>query len=208
MNRNWEKFIKASKRYASYYETGDDESKEADIIRCWLDSKYRGNPPFLKRSHLIDGQDPPDFVFERENSETLGVEITELVDRETVYQWSKGNQQYYIWNASEIAKRVESILRTKERKIEKKHGDDLSMFTDLWLLIHTDEGTLRYEMLKEAFNQKEIKSSVFSQIHILMAPEPYAGGYLEGDPENHPLSDRNVNQLYEIECQPDGCPKN
>ena len=201
MKRYPEKLIKASGRYASYYETGDPKSKEADIIERWLDSKYRGKHPFTRVSHQTDGDDPPDFVLEKENEGILGIEITELVDQETVRQWSQGKHEYYIWNSREISERIEAILRTKEDKVLKKHNHNLMHFNDIFLLIHTDEGTLRFEMIKEAFREKKIVSSVFSQIHIIMPPKPNSKPYVEGDPENHPLSDRKVNQLYELKCE-------
>jgi hypothetical protein len=204
MKEDLTKFIKALGRYASYYETGDTRSKEADIIRCWLDSKYRGRHQFVSGAHQTDGDDPPDFVLQKENERPFGIEITELVDQEAVRQWSKGNHEYYIWKPKEIQERVEAILRNKEDKILKKHNHDLSDFEDLLLLIHTDEATLRFDMLQDALNEKRLVSKVFSQIHIMMPPTPNADPYVEGDLENHPLSDRNVNQLYELKCQQDG----
>lgn len=202
MNPGHKVRMKAFSRYAPYYEMENDESKEADIIRCWKDSKYRGDHPFVSGKHLTQNEDPPDFVLKTNEDSVVGVEITELVDQQTVSDWHKGNQHYYMWSSEEIPKRVEAILRKKEGKLLKKHQGDLSAFDDMLLLIHTDEGTLRFEMIEEAFKEQILTSSVFSQIDIIMPPKPRCQGYLEGDPENHPLSDRNVNQLYQLKCQP------
>lgn len=205
MNEERDNVFKAMNRInSSYYETGNKDSKEAGVVDCWLMANYGASCPFNEIAYLKDGEDPPDCILKGKNGDTLGVEMTELVHQETrtksvkrePKRKSKREYDYYDWTPEKVLEKVIEIHRTKEKKIIKRYENNQSQFTELLLLIHTNEGAINFSMLSKAFEGKKITLGVFSHIHIIRPPEPRTDGFIEADF----FSKRNVNQLYQIEC--------
>lgn len=167
-------------------------------MRCWSQSKFRGSFPYLKGNHLKPPHDPPDFSFPTENGDPIGIEATELVDQDTVARWAKGGTEYFIWTPEVVRQKVTDLIRSKEKKLKEKLSSSQRKYSHLILLIHTDEGTISYKLLRKAFDKAPVESCLFDEIDIIMPPEPDGRPY-ENTPEfNDPFSDRNVNCLYSL----------
>ena len=137
----------AERGYADFDSWPDRSTKELGLGRDLaeaLDAKWG-----LKLSDLRatePNQDPPDLLA----SGHIGIEVTELVDQESVgeavrqVKAGESPSQYHDWTASEFLARLREIVSRKD-SAQPKISEPLQEY---WLLIHTDEPGLTPQMVK------------------------------------------------------------
>jgi hypothetical protein len=143
------------RRYASFFEwRGEDRErgkqvKERSIV-CDLFKSLEKDAGCILFKTVGYGDNPPDCVATDMNDNPIGVEVTELVDEETVKLRSKGCRPDKDWTSNEVIEKVKSILRKKSNLLTKRP----SKYTNFFLVLHTDEPDLRWK-----FRAGELASS-------------------------------------------------
>ena len=129
--------------YASFFEwkNPDDPSlgkkiKERGIVCDLIESleKDTGQPLFKAVRY---GEDPPDSVATDTLGNSIGFEVTELVDQRTIEARCRGFGERKEWKTGELLNMLNDILWDKSLKLKK------SSYTRNILVIYTDEPDLR-----------------------------------------------------------------
>ena len=85
------------------------------------------------------GENPPDAVATDTTGNSVGFEVTELVDEQTVKLWARGLGRDKEWEIEEVIRKIEQILCDKSKKLAA------SSYPKNILVMHTDEGDLRWK---------------------------------------------------------------
>lgn len=108
---------------------------ELGIVRELLNSMHHDGDMRYRNARSVNG-DWPDCEVDDEVGNTIGAEVTELVDREAVEREQKGEMDFSYRTDGEIKEQVRSILAHKDLK--SSHG---GYYSKVILVIHTDEFT-------------------------------------------------------------------
>jgi hypothetical protein len=126
--------------YASFFDWPDKKMKELGILKTLFESmECQGFCPF--HSPSVSEKDPPDCVAFGQDQQRVAFEVTELVSEKAVKMNKEGKEVYFEWTESTTIEAVEMILRKKESRLR---NIDRSQYSELVLVIHTDEPTLLY----------------------------------------------------------------
>lgn len=92
---------------------------------------------------IVQGDDPPDIVFEADRGKRYGIELTELVNKAAITAKIKNDDALYSrellnWNQQNTCERIESLLNAKQLAAENVSG----LYERYIVLIHTDETML------------------------------------------------------------------
>lgn len=147
------KEIKKERRYANFFEGGTKELKEIFISKEWLDTYGINNGYSEDTLTTIDDQ-WPDCEIKTNSGELCGIEVTELVDAESIQRTEKGEDVYRQWSNEDIIEAIEERLNSKNTKT---HG---GKYKKLIVIIHTDEFEIVFDdrnaaIKKHCFHEME-----------------------------------------------------
>lgn len=108
---------------------------ERGVVRELLNSMHHDGDMRYRNARSVN-DDWPDCEVDDESGNTVGVEVTELVDEEAVRKAQKGEMVFSYWTDGEIKEQVSRILTRKDLK--SSHG---GLYSKVILVIHTDEFT-------------------------------------------------------------------
>lgn len=168
---------KMQRRHANFFEFWKKSVKEAGIFEEFIAKleEHLGVP--IKEWDLADN-DPPDIIAVLDNSQIVGVELTELVNRDAIEAQIQKPETYsgiaLSFGAEEALTTINSIIDSKSGKL----GHLASTYDQLILLIHTDEIMLTSadfvkSMQKHTFNS----SDVFDSVHLMFSYETDSKSY-------------------------------
>lgn len=168
---------KKPRKHANFFEFWKKPVKETGIFEEFITKleEHLGVP--IKSWKLADN-DPPDIVAELENGQTIGVELTELVNKDAIDAQIHKPEAYsgiaLNFGADEALIKINSIIDSKSDKLRNV----VSMYDQLILLIHTDEIMLTSAtFVKSMQNHKLHSSNVFNSVHLMFSYEPASKSY-------------------------------
>lgn len=125
------------RNYAAFFEWPDQANKERAIVRTLSgELSAAGQPAFNSVESVV--ADPPDCLATTEDGRRFAVEVTELVDEETVQRNQRTPHQVHQWEASDVIARIQAIIARKDGQCSGLRGYHYRL-----LVIHTDEPWLQ-----------------------------------------------------------------
>jgi hypothetical protein len=167
------------RKYASFFEPHptaridlrDTEEfkqrKEADIVNYWLDVKEQVDEirfESIRRNYT----DPPDFIAFDQNNARLAIELTELVDQQTVELNEQENNYYRKWNDEDLINKIEYLIHEKDGKSYHE-----GPYSKIILVIFTDEPTLSYKRCNQILNHHTFTEvNQINETYLLFSYDP------------------------------------
>ena len=168
------KAIKAARGYADFFSWPDRNVKERGIAHDWALSYYgKDKIPFELAQLKSRKEDPPDCGIVNSEGNLIGIEITELVDEETIRQWRRGESNDHADYPPDILKnRLADIIKEKDAKIfiGGPYIKKILIIFSAEDLVDTDEN---HKMLNETDFEKP---NQFDEIFLKLQPRPRFGG--------------------------------
>jgi len=159
------KNVNRLRKHRSFWLWPKKHVMERGIVKELLNSMQQDGDTRYRNSHSVT-DDWPDCEVDDKFGNTVGVEVTELVDKEAIQKAQRDEMDFSNWTDDEIKERVRDILSRKDLK--SSHG---GLYKKVVLVIHTDE-----------FNSSRlfpvIKSTKFPRLKniqeafIIVSPEP------------------------------------
>ena len=162
------------KQYARYWNWFDRGKKELGIIRDWLEAveavECDGGNHCLVEVHAFT-PDPPDSVGKTEDRQLVAIEVTELVDEETVVHYERGQRDWKNWGPDELIAKLREIVNEKDAK--EFHGGPYSKKI---LVIYTDEPVLRQSNCSQILRGQNFgPCRQINEVYLLFSPDPARG---------------------------------
>ena len=130
-----------SRGYATYWEWAPDRRlAEAGVVQALIDHLNHSEDNSLGSIRPMQ-DDPPDVQLTSSGGESIGVEVTELVDPETVEKarYAK-KQQLQNWRWADWDRlKIDEEIRLRISKKDTKLAGKTDEFHEVWLAIFTDE---------------------------------------------------------------------
>lgn len=165
-----------SRGYADFFSWPPDRDLEEAYVVAHLaaSSAAAGVPLFEQIAARGRPNDPPDVEALDTNKLKVGIEVTELVDKEAIRAAKKGHSYWAAWSAEGLRTRVQELLTGKAaRKPALKGGPYPGGYI---VVIFTDEPELRPDFLtpclKDPFDAVGIDRAFF-----LVSYDPRTNGY-------------------------------
>lgn len=164
--------IKRQRKHASFFEWPDKEIKEVGVVKRLFESMENAcGCPYSSPRSLE--KDPPDCIALDRNGKTVGIEVSELVDQDTVRRFEQGNGDYKLWQKKEALQKLESILLQKDRK-HYQGGP----YSKLVLVIFTDEPFLDPDEVIPVIEKHDFpKTAQISDAYLLFSYDARIHGY-------------------------------
>lgn len=128
--------LNKGRRYAAFWESLDKDVKEIGAGKEFVTSLHAQFDVELCDLSL-QRPDPPDLIGIDENGLRVGVELAEVVCRETVERNEKGEEVFRVWRTGELSAALSDALSRKDRKTY--YGGPL---VQLYVCLFTDEPAL------------------------------------------------------------------
>ena len=129
--------FRKDKGYAPYWDYPDRPIKECGIVCDLLEAIENQSGPQEIRKVRPNKPDPPDCIGITAIGERVAIEVTELVDQETVELNKLGKHVFKQWLPDELTTKLQEKITAKDSK--EFHGGPYSKVV---LVIHTDEPLL------------------------------------------------------------------
>jgi len=143
---------------------------ERGIVRELLDSMHHDGDMRYQNVRSVNG-DWPDCEVDDEFGNTVGVEVTELVDEEAVRKAQRGEMDFSYWTDDEIKDRVSGILAHKD--LRSSHS---GLYNKVILVIHTDQFT-RSHLFPVIKNTKFTRLENIQEAFIIVSYDPETHTY-------------------------------
>ena len=140
----------------------DRDLEEYSVAKSFCGSMEKENKSFLESNSVISrgrGNDPPDCEAKDLDGNTIGIEVTELVDPEAIIAF-KNNQIYEWadWDKSKLIDAINHLLDKKDTADRVKGGP----YRKYILIIYTDEPALDADYIQEL-----LKGYHFAKRHLI-----------------------------------------
>jgi hypothetical protein len=162
--------IKRQRRYASFFECSDKERKELGLVELLFKSmQKKGKCPYSNPKNFKPG--PPDCTAEDEQGNLIGIEVTELVDKESVERNENGEAVYRLWDVADLIEKIESIIKKKDAKLfNGRH------YKKTILLIFTDEKNIvPFDYIPFLQKMEFSKKAQIDEAYFLFSYQPWEG---------------------------------
>lgn len=168
--RELPEIIKLQRRHASFFEWPDRERKELGLVELLFESmQKKGECPYSNPKNFKP--DPPDCTAEDEQGNLIGIELTELVDQESIERNERGGAVYRFWDAADLIEKIESLIKKKDEK--RFNGGP---YKKIILLIFTDENDiLPTEYIPFLQGVDFSKKSQIDEVYFLFSYKPGEG---------------------------------
>ena len=167
----WQEIVERGSGYASFYKGGADDKVFEELHVARLVLSFCGFPADTPVLPHCDGFDPPDCSATLRDGTRIGVEVTELVDRNLRSDYAKrrkaelndgitpldafqrelcGRDAAFPvkdWNGQSVADKLTSIISAKDRKLVSTKGGP---YDRMIIAIFTDETMITPEVLGDA----------------------------------------------------------
>jgi len=121
------------RKYAAFFDCQNKGIKERGIVNQLFSSMWEaGGCPFSNVA--IAEHDPPDCTATDGNGNTVGIEVSEMVDEEAVRRNQQGEQVIRLWGADSVIDHLQRILDNKDSKAYQG-----GPYARLILVVHSDE---------------------------------------------------------------------
>jgi len=165
------------RRHASFFYAGRKYKGigEASIAQEFVPSLERILGISVDR--VVNGDDPPDIVFEVNDIRKFAIELTELVNPKAITaQINKDDALYAAeclnWDSTNTCERIESLLG-KKQSVAEKIAISYERYT---VLIHTDETMLTsYQVSRFVSGHKWPEYSNIDDAYVICSYEPGNG---------------------------------
>ncbi|MGE5624054.1 MAG: hypothetical protein ACM3ZT_00745 [Bacillota bacterium] len=164
------------RKYASFFEWPDKQTKELGIVESLHEALDENEVGWFGNLDIGPGSyKAPDCVAHTQSKKLIAIEVTELVSKEAIEinqnAKSEYKRVYKNWKVPEVADELRSRLLEKDKK--RYYGGP---YSDVVIVIHTDELTIDYETYKVALN--EVSFGPFENItkaYLLFSYAPRVG---------------------------------
>jgi hypothetical protein len=157
--------IEKKRKVNSYWDWPDKPVKELGIARDILQGVFKGVVDLTSQEQ---GQQPPDCEASLDGSFS-GVEVTELVDQETLERSIRGNSVYLDWDRQQFLSALQSRIDNKDRTW--KGGP----YARRVLVIHTDEFTLDRETVDRFLQGSAFAAKIITDVILGLSYHSGAG---------------------------------
>jgi hypothetical protein len=159
--------IKRQRKHASFFEWPQKDIKELGILKCLIESLEKSGYSFYSDPHR-NIKDPPDCIARDNSGKLVGVEISELVNLNTVRDTQHNNDHPKYWDSQEVIDEIHTIIQKKDNK--KFHGGP---YSSIILIIFTDEPFLDPDEVIPKLKQHEFKkTNQIDEIYLLFSYDP------------------------------------
>jgi hypothetical protein len=156
--------IKKQRKHSGFFEWPHKGTKELGVVKCLLESLEKAGCCPYSNPHSAK-KDPPDCIAQDKSGNIVGIEVSELVDLETVRDAQKNKSYPKYWNKKEVLDQIQSIISKKDQK--KFQGGPYSRIV---LLIFTDETFLeRDDAISYLQRHKFVKTNQIDEIYLLFS---------------------------------------
>jgi hypothetical protein len=161
--------------YAGFFGWTDRPIQERGIARTFLDALRRTTEETLTFARSRGpGEDPPDCELVTDAGETIGLEITELVDQRAVEKAARGSYNWADWTAASLRQRIDDRIRAKDVRAKVKGGP----YARYILLIHTAEPALTEDVLTAwVANMTFSRTELITHAFLLSSYDPQSETY-------------------------------
>jgi len=168
---------KSPRKHASYFEFWKKSVKEAGIFEEFI-SALEAHLGTAIVSWRIAENDPPDVIVNLENGLRVGVELTELVNKDAIEAQIQQPETYtgvaLAFGNAKALEAIDAIIETKSNKLRHLSSE----YDQLILLIHTDEIMLTStSFVSDMKTHKFIGSDVLHSVHLIFSYEPASKSY-------------------------------
>jgi hypothetical protein len=153
-------------KYKRYFSApkSDMPVVERDAARTFLKAARFSVERLISRQR---GQDPPDCEAIVDGVRA-GIEVTELVDPNTLNRTLKGKREYLVWDQRLLVERIQQRISDKAGKSFKGGPYDRKM-----LIIYTDEFDLQRDKAKRLLAGQCFAINVFSNVVLGFSYHPH-----------------------------------
>jgi hypothetical protein len=164
-----------SRGYAEYWEWVPDRSR-AELEAARVLHKF-----LVTAGEMVSGSltvvrpDPPDVLLETVNGRRVGIEVTELLDRDAVKRHSdrrkRGDPPAFDtaqWTPTKMAKMLSQIVEAKDHKLRKV----ASRFDECFLAIVTDEPGIDEWLSRDAVSRCWLTVQHIHRAFLVMSYHP------------------------------------
>ena len=161
----------SKRRHASYFHFADRPAAEAGVVNVFAESLMKDNQLFFKEArHSGEDNDPPDCEALSLSGERIGIEVTELVNGNSIAAVKKGASSpfdYEDWNQALIPKLAEILQKKDKAKI--KGGP----YSEYVLLIASDETWLLPDFVEQSLAKHIFsKTRLITKAYLLLGYDP------------------------------------
>lgn len=134
----------------------NEDVEEAGIVREFFRASGLADEGYGKVVPRGEN-DPPDCEAVNSEADTIGVEVTELIDQSVLEENVKRNSSSGLveaeWNQEKFARKL-------RERVKEKDGADLEggPYAEYFLIVHTDEGNLEHGKVRSWVEDMEFES--------------------------------------------------
>jgi len=164
--------MKRQRKHASFFEWPEKEIKEIGIVKLLFESmQKKGICPY--HNPVSFKNDPPDCIAQDINGNAVAIEVSELVDFETICDAEHNKAKPKYWKNNEVIEHIEQIIYKKEQK--KFNGGPYKHYV---LLIFTDEPFIETsDLLNTLIKYQFKKPRLFDEIYLLFSYDSWSKSY-------------------------------
>lgn len=164
--------LKRQRKHAGFFEWPDKPIKELGVVKRLFESMEKsGGCPYANPQST--DKDPPDCIAFDIDGNIIAVEVSEIVDQDTVRQAARGSADWKFWNEKEVLDRLERILLSKDKK--HYHGQPYSKIV---LVIFTDEPFLEPNDMVPTIEMHQFpKVTTINEAYLLFSYDPRVHSY-------------------------------
>jgi hypothetical protein len=159
--------IASQREYANFFEGRDRGEKELWVIKSLFESMERVSDCAYEKPR-IPKENPPNKIAEDKKGNVIGLEVTEVVDEETVKAYEKRRGHHKIWDGQELLGKLEQRLLDKDKRIYIG-----GPYFKRVLVFHADETFLDPEEIIPLMNEHEFpKTAQINEAYLLFSYDP------------------------------------
>ena len=168
---------KSPRRHANFFEFWKKPVKETGIFEEFIAALEVHIGASIRTWRLAE-TDPPDVIVTLENDQRIGVELTELVNKEAIEAQIQKPEIYsgvaLSFGVTEALDAINTIIDIKSNKMRHLTSE----YDQLILLIHTDEIMLTSASFVSGMSNHAFRhSDVFNSVHLMFSYEPASKSY-------------------------------
>jgi len=175
----WQEFIETIRRnqrpYAGYFSWETNrETQELGVVQAFAESlEHQGQTFFTEHKARGVGKDPPDCEATGVDGQRIGIEVTELVDGESIAAARCDEPtEWKPWETNDLLEALQSRISEKDRPSELKGGP----YDEYVLVIYCDEPRVLNFSLIEAIRAHTFEwTTLIDRAIFLMSYSPWDG---------------------------------
>jgi hypothetical protein len=158
--------------YADFFDWPEKRLKENGVVQSFAEMRsILGLPPLV---NIESREDPPDCQAFDVDGRLIGIEVSELIDKEFLSSLKKGKRKD--WAATwDYQKLIDLVAERIDRKGRAKPKG--GPYASYLLVIFTDEPNLNLQWCQSALvNYRFARPGVIDEAYLLMSYAPSLGG--------------------------------